>query len=338
MLQTTEHHASTEVSHLRKILLAGLALTAIQAYGQVDPARTVAVVNGTEIKGNEYYRRMEYLPGVGKRAGNGFAEFPPGFLTLEQLITEKLVLQLAKDKGVSPSDLEVQAELKARLEDEPKLLENWKATGRTEQELLNQLKYEVANFKLQTFGITITDQQVEQYYAENPSTYTVPKQVKLRVIAITDASKKSAIDKDLAAGKAFQEVAKSYSEDLTKDSGGDFGTVPVTLLPPDWQKAVDAVKAGQVTTWVGSEQNGQARYARFLVESITPAKKMTLDAGLKRDIRRTMLLQRSSTTGRTAALEKEMRDMRAKAKIDIKQPEFAKIYEAYIKAYLKEGR
>ncbi|HEY0867118.1 MAG TPA: peptidyl-prolyl cis-trans isomerase [Fimbriimonas sp.] len=320
---------------MRKFLLAATAFAAVSAYGQVDNSRTVAVINGVEIKGAEYYRRMEYLPGVGRRAGNTIAEFPPGFLTLEQLITEKLVAQLAKEKGVAPSDVEVQAEMKVRLEEQPNLLAEWKATGRTEQELINQTRFELARFKLQTQGITITDQQVEGYYNENIETYTQPKQVKLRVIVVDKADQRAVVDKDLAAGKAFAEVAKASSVDVSKASGGEFGTYPVTLLAPDLRKVIDAAKAGQVTTWVGGEQNGVGRYARFLVEEVTPAKKMTLDARLKRSIRREMILQRGTIRN---DVEKQMREMRAKAKIDIKQPEFASIYESYVKAYLEQGK
>src|SRR5438309_1536369 len=90
---------------------------AASVHGQVDPNRVVATVNGEPIKGEEYYRRMEYLPGVGRFSGDHFAEFPPGFMTLDQLITEKLVMQLAKQKGVAPAAPEIQEELRYRLEE-----------------------------------------------------------------------------------------------------------------------------------------------------------------------------------------------------------------------------
>ena len=55
---------------------------------------------------------------------NGVAEFPPGFLTIERLITERLILQLATTKGVSPTAPEIENELKLRLQDDPKMLES----------------------------------------------------------------------------------------------------------------------------------------------------------------------------------------------------------------------
>lgn len=320
---------------MRKFTLAVLTLAAIQAYGQVDNSRTVVTINGDDVKGAEYYHRMEYLPGVGKQIGSGIVEFPPGFLAIEELITERLVAQLAKKKGVYPSDIELQAELKARQDEDPKLLDKWRMTGQTDQDFMTQLRYETALFKLRTFGVVITDQQVQQRYDTSPNIYSIPKQVQLRVIVVDDPSKKAPVDQALAAGKAFADVAKSMSVDVTKDSGGSFGNVPITVLPADWRAAIEATKKGGVTAWVGGQKNGATRLARFLVEDVTPQKRMTLDASLKRSIRREMMLQAGSVKN---DVEKDMREMRKAAKIDITQPEFAKLYDAYVKAYLKEGQ
>mgnify|MGYP002336492726 CR=1 FL=1 len=140
-------------------VIAGLALG---AFGQVDPARVVATVNGEAIKGSEYYRRMEFLPNVGKMIGGSFATAPPGFLTLDQLINEKLLLQLARDKGVMPSDAEVSAQIKLMMDANPKAAEQLALNGMTQADLEYQVRLDLAQFKLQTRGITVTDQEVEQ--------------------------------------------------------------------------------------------------------------------------------------------------------------------------------
>lgn len=329
-MRNASHYGLHGGLDLKIITILGLASLAISALAQVDPARTVAVVNGEEIKGSEYYRRMEYLPGVGKRQGNSFAEFPPGFLTIEQLITEKLVLQLAKQRDVYPTDIELQAEYRNRLEDNPQLLETWKSSGRNESELLGQIRFELAQFKLQTAGITITDQEVERDYKERPNTYTIPTQYKLRVVVVDNDDAKSVVDKALAAGTAFDSVAKQYSVDVTKASGGDFGTVPLNMLGSQLKTAIQGVKAGQLTQWIQSGSSDSPGFARFKVEQIIPETKLVLDAKLKRRIRRELMLIRATKND----LEKDMRDMRTKAKIDIKQPEFASAYKAFIDAYL----
>jgi hypothetical protein len=300
---------------------------------QVDPARTIATINGEELKGGEYYRRMEFLGGVGKRDGDNFFEAPPGFLTLEQLITERLVLQLAKQKGAAPTDIEVAAELKARTEENPKLLTEWVAMGRTAEELNAQIRYELAQFKISSFGITVTDQEVEKHYKENPTMYTLPKQVKLRVIVVEKEADKTAVDRDLAAGKPFNDVAKQLSVDISRATGGEYGTVPLAIMSTNAKAAVEAAKIGQSTAWVSSQTaDGGNRFVKFQVLDIMPEKKLELDARLRRNIRRQMMLDRGRVKNN---IRDEMNAMRAKAKIDIKEPQFAEIYKKFIEQYLK---
>ncbi|HJP82260.1 MAG TPA: peptidyl-prolyl cis-trans isomerase, partial [Fimbriimonadaceae bacterium] len=229
-------------------IAVAIAASAV-ATAQVDVNRTVVVVNGEEIKGGEYYHRMEYLTGVGKPMNSGVAEFPPGFLTIEQLITERLIFQLAKNKGVMPTEPEVDNELKLRIEDDPKLLETWINSGRSEDELRYAIRLDLAQFKVSTAGINLTDQEVEAHYKQNPAMYTTPKKVKLSVIVVRDADAVQKVDAALKAGKSFAETAKLYSEDLTKGVGGELGNINYPALSETVRAALDQIKIGQTTDW-----------------------------------------------------------------------------------------
>lgn len=320
---------------MTKFLAAALAATlATVSFAQVDPARIVATVNGEEIKGGEYYRRMEYLPGVAKPMGRSYAEFPPGFLTIEQLITERLVFQLAKEKGALPTDLEVDAELKTRQEDNPKYLEQWTANGRTLDELKYQIRYELTQFKIQTFGVTITNQEIDNHYKSAIAQYTMPKQAKLRVIVVQSEGDRDTVDAALKSGKAFPEVAKQYSKDVSRLQGGEYGTVPYGYLNTQVKTAVEAVKIGQTTGWLTSTKDNQTTYLKFLLEDVVPESKLPLDAKLRRNIRRTLMLNVGQNKNN---IQKEMVSIRQKAKIDIKDAAFADAYRKFIDAYLKQG-
>lgn len=326
---------------MKKAIFAGLLLAlAGAAIAQVDAARTVATVNGTEIKGSEYYRRMEFLPGVGRNMGDGFAEFPPGFLTLEQLITEKLIFQLAKDKGVYPSDTEVQAELDYRKSKNPKYGDEWLAGGRTQQELMYEVRFDLAQFKLLTAGIVITDQQVDAFYKDtaNQNMFTLPKQVTLRVIVVRTQADADTVDKDLAAGKQFADVAKAHSVDVTSSQGGDYGTVPLTMMSADVAKSLNALQAGQATEWFASKSidpvTNQAAKFKFLLVKVTPASVQPLTADLRHQIRQQMMMDQGKFKNHIKA---DLDAMRAKATIDIKEKAFADAYKKFIDAYLKVG-
>ena len=69
-------------------------------------------------------------------------------------------------------------------------------------------------------------------------------------------------------------------------------------------------------------------------DDVIPEKKLELDAKLRLGIRRNLALMRGSVRNN---IQKEMADARAKAKIEIKQPEFADAYRKFIDAYLKQS-
>lgn len=315
---------------LRACYVAFAATLPLLAAAQVDPNRVVATVNGEDIKGGEYYRRMEFLPGVGRFIGNRFNEFPPGFMTLDTLITERLVMQLAKSKGILPSDAEVDAEFRARTEENPRLLQDALEYGLTKEELMSQIKLEVAQFKIVTYGITITDQEVDDHYKTNPSRFTIPKRLKARVIAVATEVEKAAVNTDLAAKKPFADVAKERSKDVTQKIGGDLGLVPAYAFPEVAQAPLAACKIGATTPWI---KQGEA-WTIYYLEDVKPEEKIPLTPALRRSIRRELMLVKGGVKN---DLRAEMREIRKLAKIDIKSPEFADAYKKFIDAYLKDG-
>ncbi len=307
---------------MRFRLLPTLLALAASSFAQVDPNRLVAVVNGEEIRGAEYYRYMEYmdLKDAYQRFRNLLYNFPAGYLALDQLITEKLMLQLAKTKGAVPLEPEVDQEIGYAKEQSPKLLEEWAAKGRTPAEMRAQARYDIAVFKLQTLGITVTDQEVDKYYRDNAVQFTSPKLFKLRLIALTDVASKDKVDAELRSGKAFAEVAKQYSDDVTKLAGGEYGTVPLTSMPEALSKPISDTKIGQSTAWA----EFQGKHVKFFLEDVLPEKLQPMTPTLRRQIRRKLMLDRGKVK---IDLAKELSAARVKAKVDIKQKEFAEIYK-----------
>ena len=317
---------------LNRFCLAALACGVFTlGNAQNDPAAVVLTVNGDTIKAAEYYRRMEYLPNVSKNVGNFSMVYPPGFLTLEALITERLIFQLAKQKGVMPADTEIQAELNSMLTEKPTLLNDAALAGQTRADIEHQIKYQLAQFKIQTFGITVTDVEVDKFYQDNPAIFTIPKRAKLSIISVSDEASKGKVDADLAAGKPFAEVAKTYSENITKATGGEFGTVPIGGLPENVRNAISATKIGQTTAWItmGKESFPQAK---FFLHDMIPEEKTKLDDKTRKQIRRQLMLQRGQVKNDVV---KEMAELRSKAKIDIANKAFAQMYKKYLDEYLK---
>lgn len=316
---------------MKKLLwTTAFAAVAAPLMAQIDPSQVVVTVDGVEVKAAEYYRRMEFLPGVGKQVGSALVVFPPGFLTLEQLITEKLVFELAKEKGVMPSEAEIQAEYKQELEDNPEALAQWEQTGQPKEGLIEKLKYDYAQFKILTAGVTITDQEVDKFYKDNPTMFTVPQRYKLRMIAVQTDAAQAAVDADLAAGKSFADAAKDHSEDISKSNGGDIGTSPIEAMPDYFRQPISMTAAGKATGWITiPDKNAKAK---FFVESVVPAELKPIDAKLRRAIRKRMMVDQGSVKNN---IDKEMAAIRAKAKIEIKNQKFADAYKSFVDNYLK---
>jgi len=145
---------------------------------------------------------------------------------MAQLIDEHLVLQLAKSKNLYPNDDDINTLMKDSMQADPDLQKRWLMSGQTEDELKYQFVYQAAKFKLQTEGINVAQQEVEDFYKKNPP--TLPKSIKLAVIAVANEADEKTVDADLAAGKSFGEVAKQRSIDRSQADSGEIGTLPET--------------------------------------------------------------------------------------------------------------
>ena len=286
---------------------------------------TVATINGEALSDQYYHRRMEYLPGLGRRTNTGqFVEVMPAIATLDTLVTEMLILQLAKARGLTPTETEVDQEISYRIRVNSNYVKDWQTVGRTLPELRHMVKVERAQFKIQTDGIVVTESDVQRNYDASKATrYAIPVRVKLLVIIVHDEEAKSRVDTGLKEGKSFGEMAKTYSTDPSKLADGEFGTVPIDLLGDEVKAAVKPLKKGERTGWLGKD----GTFAKFQVDLIFPEAIFPLDSNLKESIRREMMLIKGSGKVDIAKL---VRDARLSANISIKSPEIDKAYKQFV--------
>lgn len=104
-----------------------------------------------------------------------------------------------------------------------------------------------------------TEQQIQQYFTQHQSEYSVPEQAKSRHILIsvpasadanTDAAAKAKAEtvlKQLQAGGSWTELAKKYSDDPgSKDTGGELGFSQRGRMVPAFDTAIFSQKIGDV--------------------------------------------------------------------------------------------
>ena len=104
---------------------------------------------------------------------------------------------------------------------------------------------------------TVSPTKVMDYYKQHRAEFTSKEQVKLRLIMIpthaADGNKaaQKAIAEEilgkLADGAPFDRMAQMYSEDSTRDSGGDWGWVDRKTLAPELEKVAFNLPSGRVS-------------------------------------------------------------------------------------------
>lgn len=110
-------------------------------------------------------------------------------------------------------------------------------------------------------GLTLTDDELRQYYDSNLSQYQTPGQVRashilLRVDSDDDdavAARAAELAAEARGGADFAELAREHSQDETNaESGGDLGPFGRGRMVPEFENAAFALAAGEVSDPVRS--------------------------------------------------------------------------------------
>jgi peptidyl-prolyl cis-trans isomerase SurA len=197
---------------------------------------------------------------------------------LDELVNNKILLEKAKKLGLQAADGEVEdkfTEFKSPYTEE-EFQRQLKQRGYTVDDLRNDIRQQLSIQKVinreVVAKITVTDQDVQDFYNQNRAQFNV-KETQYRIAQIvitphkdpglrnrknddatTDAEarrKAAALLQQLNTGADFSQVAMDYSEDpASAGSGGDLGYVPESSLSqsdPALKKAVLALKPGEIS-------------------------------------------------------------------------------------------
>ncbi|MCI0468819.1 MAG: peptidylprolyl isomerase [Nitrospirae bacterium] len=94
----------------------------------------------------------------------------------------------------------------------------------------------------------VTDKDIQEYYNKNKAEFKKPASYKLSHILVkTEAEAKKAAER-ISKGEDFAKVAKEASADKeSAKNGGDLGEVEKGNMPPEFDKAVQGMKKGQIS-------------------------------------------------------------------------------------------
>jgi peptidyl-prolyl cis-trans isomerase SurA len=185
---------------------------------------------------------------------------------LQQMIDETLLLQQAKERGLS-ADIEVLKALEKmrqdyKLESQEALEKEIVTQGYTVDEVKQNIRTRYLSDQVLQREVypkvVITNDEVRKYYDAHTKEFDKPAGIHLREIEVLTenrgpeeiASQKKKIEEALAAvkkGDDFATVAAKYSEAQTASEGGDFGFWTKGELSSSLEQIVDKLDKGQVT-------------------------------------------------------------------------------------------
>lgn len=150
--------------------------------------------------------------------------------------------------GIQPTDADLNAEFTAHQD-------NYKIPEK------RHVKYVSIDATALRAKMTVTPQEVEARYKDNLQTYSTPEQVRASHILFKTEGKDDATVKKLAesvlakvkAGGNFAALARQYSDDGSKDNGGDLDYFAKGAMVPEFDEAVWKMQPGQISDLVKTQ-------------------------------------------------------------------------------------
>ena len=270
-----------------KVFIAGLISMSLLVGCATDKlGKTVATVNGENITYGEYLKKFAFQKYMidstyGKEIWNEKVPAEQSITKQEttlikdftlrlvdSIIQEELLSQEAKKQSLKIDESELKNNVdqwKNSITKDTTAKEYYEKNGITEEVVTDIFKEQMNRSALEanyTKNNPVTQAEIDKYYNEHKSEYT-NAQVKASHIIIktqnddgtemsqdkVDSAKKQ-IDEIYAkikAGEDFAKLAKQYSQDASKDAGGDLGFFSKGQMVKEFEEVAFSMKVGEVS-------------------------------------------------------------------------------------------
>lgn len=208
-------------------------------------------------------------------------------LVLDQMISEKLLIQEAKYMGLE-EDNDVLEQIK-------KITEQILVQVLIEREILDKIK--------------VNDEEVLEYYEQNKDGFTEKEQVHLYNILLETEEEAQDVLEQLEAGGDFSEIAIEKSAGPSATQGGDLGYLTRGTIIPEIEEVVFALELEELSEVIKTDFG-------FHILKITEKKPETVKAleEVKEDIIQTLLPDKQKE-----AFENFLEELKSKSEIEINE-------------------
>ena len=288
----------------------------------LDEAGPAAVVNGEEIsrqelegfaalneilmdilQSNQEFGTVLLQTEAGQEVIEEFMRYK-----LDQLISTKLMVQEAKNRGIEVSEQEINEiidqqiagikqqnnlndqQLEMALQREGfASLDEYKSlliASNMDRFFIEKLRTEI------TEEVSVSDSEVEEFYSENQAQFEIPAEYRISHILFDEKEKSEEILKQIQAGADFAEMAREHSTGPTAENGGDLGFIAADERGIDavFLNAAKELETGQVTENPVETQFG------FHIIKTTDYRESSIKgfAEIKEELKAEMLSQKSN--------------------------------------------
>ena len=208
-------------------------------------------------------------------------------LVLDQIISEKLLIQEAENMGLK-EDNDVLEQIK-------KMTEQILVQVLIEREILDKIK--------------VNDEEVLEYYEQNKDSFTEKEQVHLYNILLETEKEAQDVLEQLKAGGDFNEIAIEKSTGPSATQGGDLGYLTKGTIIPEIEEVVFALELEELSEVIKTDFG-------FHILKITEKKPETIKTleEAKEDIIQTLLPDKQKE-----AFENLLEELKSKSEIEINE-------------------
>jgi peptidyl-prolyl cis-trans isomerase C len=290
-----------------------------------EPAlpETIALVDGEAVTVREYLAAIQ----LDERENEGLSprsarELRAGRRALlEGLIDRKLLARAARKKGIRVAEEEVErAFLRLRADwpgesFERLLADTHLSVAELEAGLRDRLMVEKLFAEEVVARVAVTDADVEAHLAARPPSAERPEQVRAAQLVVRTEAEARRLQRELAKGATFAELARRYSLSPDARVGGDLGWFGRGEMPPEFEEVCFTLAVGKVSDVVASPYG----YHLFHVLDRRPARKASPEA--------LRLLAEAELRGarEAEAQARYLEGLRAAAKITIDEAAFERL-------------
>lgn len=165
---------------------------------------------------------------------------------LDQIIQKKMLLQEARRLKIELTEREIQQKFEEIRDgkDEAAFLQVLSERGLTregwEKSTRENLLIEMLLNQLAGDQVSISEEELLQYYEGHEEEWRIDEQIKLRQIVVQDENEAEALRTSLLQGADFAQTAREHSQFPQLGEGGDLGYLGPSELPVEFDPLLDS--------------------------------------------------------------------------------------------------